>query len=170
MVKDELLPKQFVNCPHHEKRIRRVVSVDDIKPLSCRDIETQNETRGCEVDVLPEVTHNDLEFVQQRPGYRTPFARKLVEQGESSDPVHGDAIYDLAGFFGGAQECDDRDFEAVLDQRKRLVPDARVLRKAVLNQHQDPTSIFLHGRGPSVDLSQGTYSRGRRRNGRRSGV
>src|SRR2546425_1592563 len=144
MIEDELLPKDPVDRANHEEGVWRVVSVDNVKPLSHSDVKTQGETHGRKVGVLDQVAHNGLQRVEKRSGSGTAGVRQLLEECNSWDPVDSNTVHDLVSCLAGSPERDDTDAESVLGEREGLIADPRVGREALFDQHQHSTSIFLH--------------------------
>jgi hypothetical protein len=68
VIEDELLPQQLKRQRHEEKRVRGVVSVEDIKSVSDEYITADRQTGGSEIEVFDYVAQEGLEL-QKHPPY-----------------------------------------------------------------------------------------------------
>ena len=144
MIEDELLAEHLVKRSDDKQRVGRIVRVDDVESFAHRDVDTQHETADREVQVFGQIAHDDPRLVQERVQPRPLPIRKLLEEGQATKPVDRHAVDDFMEALTAVTERNDGHFETIVGQRERFVPNARVVRKRVLDQHQDSTSRFLH--------------------------
>src|SRR5215467_5407755 len=144
MIEDEFPAKELVNRTDDEERIRRVMRVNDVQTLSDADVQADHEARARKVPVLGDIANEHAKLVQNRLEAGRPRARKLFEQGQAWNTVDRDAANVFARRFMFAAKRDDRYSETVFDERGGLIANPRVRGKAILHQHQDSTSRFLH--------------------------
>ena len=60
MIEYKLLPKGFIQSRDEKKRVGRIMGMDDVKSMFCRDIETQDITSTCKIDVFPRISQKGL--------------------------------------------------------------------------------------------------------------
>ena len=60
MIEYKLLPKGFIQSRDEKKCVGRIMGMDDVESMFCRDIETQGITTTREIDVFARISQKGL--------------------------------------------------------------------------------------------------------------
>src|SRR5438034_9817466 len=112
MIKDELLAKEPVNGTDEKESVGRVVRVENVEPFGGRDVQAPKETRSREITILREVSDDRLQLCEERARPRGGRRRELLEECQSRNPVHGNAVHDFTGGLGAPPKGYDADTKA----------------------------------------------------------
>ncbi len=144
MVENKLLAQEFVRRRDHKNRIRRIVGVNHVKTVFERDIEAHRIAAGGEISVFAYIPHERLrsqpEFLQQA-GFGDGDFLKEDQLGHAIDL---DAVDHLGPRLSGDPQRHHDHLIARRDEDLAFIPDARIAREVVLNEHQDSTGRLLH--------------------------
>src|SRR6266513_4761186 len=120
------------------------MSMNHVKAVPHKDISANQQTSGREVAIFHKIAQRRSQFKKTQTSPIKVCGRSLLKKFQLWYTINRNTVYDIGYGLVFFSKSDYRDMIAGLSQQSRLVLDTGVLRKMILNHHQDSGRGCFH--------------------------